>query len=235
MTPRFRWPRRNRNVITAPIPQDEEERLEALRKSGLLDTAPEEQFERITRIATKVFKVPISTLTLIDVEREWFKSCQGLDAQDGARAVSFCGHALLAEDALVVPDATKDARFADNPMVVGEPYIRFYAGVPVPDAFGKRLGVFCIKDRVPREFSAEDLRILKALAAWASHEVRIYRIQEELMEHEAVKRLIEDEIRSARDINRMVAGREVEMLKLKRRIKELEGRVVEKRGKLDAS
>src|SRR3989344_1027301 len=101
---------------TAPIPENEKERLFSLYKLGLLDTKPEERFDRITRTATKIFNVPISTLTLIDAEREWFKSCQGLTKREGKRAISFCGHALLSNKIFVIPDTTKDKRFADNPM-----------------------------------------------------------------------------------------------------------------------
>ena len=134
----------------APIPKNEEERLLSLYKLGLLDTKPEERFDRITLTATQIFNVPISTLTLIDSKREWFKSCQGLSVKEGDRAISFCGHALLTNDIFVVPDTKKDERFFDNPMVIGKPYIRFYAGAPIMNADGQRIGVFCIKDKKPR-------------------------------------------------------------------------------------
>src|SRR3989338_9011020 len=103
---------------SAPIPKNEKERLISLHKLGLLDTNPEERFDRITRTATKIFNVPISTLTLIDAKREWFKSCQGLGEREGDRAISFCGHALLANKIFVIPDTKKDRRFVDNPMVI---------------------------------------------------------------------------------------------------------------------
>src|SRR3989344_4233430 len=115
----------------APIPKNEKERLASLHNLGLLDSHPEERFDQITWLATQVFQVPISTLTLVDAKREWFKSCQGLSKREGDRAISFCGHALLAADILVVPDTKKDIRFVDNPMVVGKPHLRFYAGVPL--------------------------------------------------------------------------------------------------------
>src|SRR3989338_3571483 len=155
----------------APIPDNEQERLLSLHKLGLLDTNPEERFDRITRTATKIFHVPISTLTLVDERREWFKSCQGLPNREGSRAISFCGHALLANEIFVMPDTKKDIRFFDNPMVVGKPYIRFYAGVPIMNADGQRVGVFCIKDIEPRKFSKADGEILVGLAGWAELEV----------------------------------------------------------------
>jgi len=148
----------------APIPTNERERLSSLYALNVLDTPPEEKFDLLTRLATKIFHVPISTLTFIDVNREWFKSCQGLSKKEGDRAISFCGHALVEKEILVIPDTTKDDRFSDNPMVVGEPFIRFYAGVPIMSNDGQRIGVFCVKDTKPREFSKDDKEILKELA-----------------------------------------------------------------------
>src|SRR3989344_415749 len=155
----------------APIPKNELKRMLSLNSLGILDTPPEERFDQLTRVATKIFHVPISTLTLIDANREWFKSCQGLSKTEGDRAISFCGHALVENEILVIPDTAKDERFADNPMVTGEPYIRFYAGVPIISADNQRIGVFCIKDTKPREFSKEDQEILEGLAKWAQLEI----------------------------------------------------------------
>lgn len=155
----------------APIPKNELQRIASVYALDLLDTPPEERFDQLTRCATLIFRVPISTLTLIDANREWFKSCQGLQKTEGERAISFCGHALVEHQILVVPDTTKDKRFADNPMVTGDPYIRFYAGVPIISSDGQRIGVFCIKDTKPREFSKEDEEILEGLATWAQLEI----------------------------------------------------------------
>ena len=138
----------------------------------MLETAREERFDRITRIAVIVFNVPISTLTLVDEKREWFKSCQGLPNREGDRAISFCGHALSSVDILIVPDTKKDKRFYDNPLVTGKPYIRFYAGVPIMSAGGEPVGVFCIKDTKPRTFSRKDQEVLTGLAAWAGLELK---------------------------------------------------------------
>src|SRR3989338_3621458 len=157
----------------APIPKNESFRLTSLYALNILDTPPEERLDRLTKLATQVFHVPISTLPLIDAKREWFKSCQGLSKTEGDRAISFCGHALVENEMLVVPDTTKDERFIDNPMVTGEPYIRFYAGVPIMSSDGSRIGVFCIKDIKPREFSNEDREILKGLAKWAELEINL--------------------------------------------------------------
>ncbi|HTK60613.1 MAG TPA: GAF domain-containing protein [Candidatus Baltobacteraceae bacterium] len=210
---------------TAPIPKDEEQRLASLHALRILDTSPEERFERITRLALRVFKVPISTLTLVDKDREWFKSCQGLPVREGPRAISFCGHALVERDSLVVPDTLKDERFRDNPMVIGEPHIRFYAGVPVVGIDGYRLGVFCIKDRTPREFQEEDRALLKDLAAWASLELQITQLQETLLMNEEFRQVVEDELKESRDVNKLVVGREIKMVELKREIVGLQSRL----------
>lgn len=160
----------------APIPQDEEERLGALARLNILDTPPEERFDRITKIATILFNVPISTVTLVDSRREWFKSCQGLIAKEGERAISFCGHVVLNDEPLIIPDAKADPRFAGNPMVTGSPFIRFYAGIPLKSADGKRIGAFCIKDRIPHEFGLEKIELLKSLSNWAELELNFHEL-----------------------------------------------------------
>lgn len=156
---------------TAPLPANERARLRSLKKLNILDTPPEERFDRITKLATRIFNVPISTISLIDANREWFKSVRGLDQTEGERAVSFCAHALLTDEILLIPDAKKDARFFDNPMVIKKPFIRFYAGAPIMNADGHCIGVFCIKDTKPRTFSKDDKNILLGLAAWVEIEI----------------------------------------------------------------
>ena len=166
----------------APIPDNEKERLLSLYALKILDTPAEERFDLFTRIATKVFDVPISTLTLIDANREWFKSCQGLEKHEGARAISFCGHALVEDEILVIEDTKEDKRFANNPLVTGAPYIRFYAGVPIMSADTQRVGVFCIKDVKPRKFSKEDRQALKELATLVEHEVNMHNLSKALLD-----------------------------------------------------
>lgn len=164
----------------APIPKDEKERLGSLRKLKILDTPSEERFDRITKLALFLFKVPISTITLVDSNREWFKSCQGLPNKEGKRAISFCGHVILADDLFVIPDAKNDPRFAQNPMVIGKPYIRFYAAVALKSADGKRIGAFCIKDYKPRKLDLEKLELLKILASWAELELNLHELSHAL-------------------------------------------------------
>ncbi len=161
-------------MLKAPIPKNEKFRLKSLQKLKILDTAPEDRFDRITNLASRLFDVPIATLTLVDSNREWFKSVCGLNKRESDRAISFCGHAMLAEDIFIIPDATKDPRFADNPMVIGKPFIRFYAGVPIFSSDGHRMGTFCIKDRKPRVFSKKDQELLKALASWSQTELNYH-------------------------------------------------------------
>lgn len=166
--------------LKAPIPENERQRLESLYALGLLDTPTEKRFDRITRLALSLFNVPISTVTLIDSRREWFKSCQGLGKREGRRAISFCGHALVSEEILVIPDTKKDPKFAKNPMVLGKPYIRFYAGVPLRSADGQRVGVFCIKDIQPGKFDDKKQALLKSLASWAELELNVHELSSAL-------------------------------------------------------
>ncbi len=151
-------------MLMPPTPPDESQRIAALRSSGLLDSGPEERFDRVTRLARRLFNVPIALVSLIDTQRQWFKSKQGLEACETPREISFCGHAILGDDVLVVEDASADPRFADNPLVAGEPNIRFYAGHPLNAADGSKLGTLCIISRAPRSLTADERALLLSLA-----------------------------------------------------------------------
>ena len=153
------------------IPEDEPLRLDTLRSLTILDTPPEERFDRLTRMANRLFDVPIALVSLVDENRQWFKSCVGLDVSETPRSVSFCGHAILGDRIFIIEDATQDPRFADNPLVVGEPHVRFYAGCPLRDVEGHKLGTLCIIDREPRTLSGEDCDILEDLAAMVEREL----------------------------------------------------------------
>jgi len=157
------------------IPPTESQRLQTLRGLGILDTLPEERFDRITRLARRLFGVPIALISLVDAERQWFKSNQGLPATETGRDVSFCGHAVADDELLVVPDALADERFMDNPLVVGDPGIRFYAGCPVHAGEGFPIGTVCLIDRERRELSAEDILLLRDLAAMVEDELHMLR------------------------------------------------------------
>lgn len=159
-------------MTLAPIPENEEERLVAVHSLAILDTNPEARFDNLTKEAIEKIKVPISTIAIIDKEREWFKSSPGLVNKEGKRDISFCGHALLATDLFIVEDTLKDDRFKDNPMVVGEPHIRFYAGISIRDYKTKLpVGVFCVKDIIPRKLNLEEINILMDLASRAEEEL----------------------------------------------------------------
>lgn len=152
-------------------PEDEEGRLQSLEALGILDTGPEPRFDRLTRLASRLFDVPTALVSLVDRDRQWFKSRFGLDAEQTDRDVSFCGHAILEQKPLVVPDALEDERFADNPLVVGGPRFRFYAGRPLRAPNGHRIGTLCLLDRSPRSFSEADAEALDDLATIAEREL----------------------------------------------------------------
>ena len=152
-------------------PKDEEARLKTLRSLNILDTSPEERFDRLTRMAKRMFSVPIALVSLVDEDRQWFKSCLGLDVSETSRDISFCGHTILGDEVFIIPDTSKDERFADNPLVINDPKIRFYAGCPLRFTDGSKLGTLCIIDREPRTLSESDLEFLKDLALTAEREL----------------------------------------------------------------
>jgi diguanylate cyclase (GGDEF)-like protein/PAS domain S-box-containing protein len=149
----------------------EEERIKALHALRVLDTPQEDRFDRFTRIAAAAFDAPIVLVSLVDAKRQWFKSRTGLDACETPRSMSFCSHAVALDDLLVVPDTRLDERFADNPLVVGAPFIRFYAGQPVHSVDGQALGTLCIIDQQPRHFGDLEKRMLRDLAQMVQDEL----------------------------------------------------------------
>lgn len=146
-------------------PKDEEARLGALHDLDILDTPLDPTFERITRLTKKMLDVPMVAISLVDKDRQWFKSEQGLNCEETSRDISFCGHAILQDQVFIVPDATKDERFHDNPLVVNEPHVKFYAGYPIRTRGGKKIGSFCIMDTKPRELTEDDIEQLKDMEA----------------------------------------------------------------------
>lgn len=160
-------------MISSMVPDDEKLRLEKLRALKILDSAPEERLDRLTRMAKRMFGVDISVLSLIDDGRQWFKSkASEMDLPDETpREISFCGHAILGNEVFVVEDTHDDHRFKDNPLVTYNPKIRFYAGYPLKVNNGSALGTLCIMDTEPREFEPEDLQLLKDLGVMAEQEI----------------------------------------------------------------
>lgn len=161
-------------MLVPKQPDNEDDRLSALQRLDVLDTAPEERFDRITRLTRRLFDVPIALVSLVDENRQWFKSCIGLDASETSRDISFCGHAILENKPFVVPDASKDPRFSDNPLVTDAPHIRFYAGVPLHYQDCKNgtchLGTLCIIDQKPKHITQAELNDLIDLAHLAERE-----------------------------------------------------------------
>ncbi|MEQ6334708.1 sensor domain-containing diguanylate cyclase [Sphingobium sp. MK2] len=143
---------------------DEPARIAALQRYGILDTPPEGAFDKVTDLVRTLFDVPISAVSLVDAERQWFKSITGLDIAETARSMAFCDHTIRQDEPLVITDAQEDPRFCDNPLVTGEPHIRSYAGVPLRTPDGHNLGSLCAIDIRPRTFSTEQMDVLKGLA-----------------------------------------------------------------------
>lgn len=173
---------------TPVIPDNEQQRLQALHRSGLLDTPAEERFDRLTRVARQLFDVPIALVSLVDAERQWFKSRQGLEPCETQRDISFCGHAILCPDILEIGDATEDARFSDNPLVTGAPHIRFYAGAPLI-VDGQGIGTLCIIDTRPRRLAAGQRNALRDLADAVVSEITLINQYQQNLELTASRKL----------------------------------------------
>lgn len=152
-------------------PDNEAARLKNLRSLKLLDTAPEERFDRLTRLARRLFDVPIALVSLVDANRQWFKSNVGMDASETSREISFCGHAILQDQIMEICDAEQDERFRDNPLVTAKPGIRFYAGYPLGMDDGSMLGTLCLLDTRPRKLNDEERELLRDLARMAEQEM----------------------------------------------------------------
>ncbi|MGK0188945.1 MAG: signal transduction histidine kinase [Verrucomicrobiales bacterium] len=150
--------------MTFPLPANEAERLQTLHRYQILDTEAEEAFDELTRLAAIICDSPISVTSLVDEKRQWFKSKFGIDADETPREWAFCTHAIMNPKPMVVPDATRDSRFAENPLVVGDPHIRFYAGAPLKSLNGTNLGTLCVIDKAPRELTDEQRTALELLS-----------------------------------------------------------------------
>lgn len=154
------------------IPKNEAERLHALRALQILDSSHEERFDRVTRLAKRLFGVPISLVSLIDEDRQWFKSAQGLEIAETSREVSFCGHAINQDGLFIIPNVLDDERFHDNPLVTDGPNIRFYAGYVLKIRQGINIGTLCLLDSKPREMDEEDRQLLQDLGEMIEQEIK---------------------------------------------------------------
>ena len=199
---------------SAPVmPEDEAARLEALHRYRILDTEPERSFDDLTLLASHICGTPMALISLVDADRQWFKSRIGIPISETARAVSFCGHAINHRDLFIVPDARHDERFRDNQLVTGAPEIRFYAGAPLVTPDGHALGTLCVLDRVARTLSRDQLEALTALCHQTEaqlelrrHVLELEQALEERDRAQAEQAKLIDELRSAHaDVRRLSA------------------------------
>ena len=161
--------------MTATMPSTEAARLAALNRYAILDTEPEQSFDDLVVLASFVCRTPIATLSLVDDHRQWFKSKVGVEIRETPRDISFCAHAIQQEELFIVPDALADPRFKDNPLVLGDPHIRFYAGAPLIDEDGYALGTLCVMDRQPRELDDTQREALFSLRRLALSQIELRR------------------------------------------------------------
>ncbi len=183
--------------MKAELPGNEKERLEALRQTGLLDTRPEDEFDSLARIASVICDTPMASITLVDERRQWFKANIGSEATETPRDVAFCSHTILQEDLFIVEDATLDPRFSDNPLVTGEPKIRFYAGAPLTTADGFHLGTLCVIDRLPRRLTQVQCEALTLLARQVNKQINLRRQQKALQSAIDRSSLVEQSLRAS--------------------------------------
>src|SRR6266478_2446832 len=168
-------------TMKTPSPKNEKKRLEVLWQYEVLDTVPEQVFDDLTELAASICGAPIALITLVDENRQWFKSRVGITVNETSRDVSFCGHAIMQQELFIVPDATKDDRFAQNPLVTSDPKIRFYAGAPLITPDGHALGTLCVIDKVPRTLRPDQKRALQILSRHVISQLELRRRSRELL------------------------------------------------------
>lgn len=182
----------------AALPRNEVKRLKVLWQYDVLDTVPEEVFDDLTDLAAHICEAPVAMISLVAEDRQWFKAKVGISLTETARDISFCAHAILNDDLLVIPDATKDPRFRDNPLVTGPERIRFYAGAPLVTPDGHALGTLCVLDKKPRKLRAEQQNALRVLARHVVSQLELRRHARELAEAREDGRQLKSELARAR-------------------------------------
>jgi GAF domain-containing protein len=186
------------NIMTAPIPQNEKKRLKVLWQYEVLDTVPEEVFDDLTDLAAKICEAPIALISLVDEDRQWFKAKIGTTVSETARDFSFCAYAITHSDIFIISDATRDPRFAFNPLVTSEPKIRFYAGAPLITPDGHALGTLCVIDKVPRQLRPEQKQALRILAHHVVSQLELRRRSRELGDVRTESARLKDELQKVR-------------------------------------
>lgn len=181
----------------APIPKNDPQRIKVLWQYEILDTVPEEVFDDLTELAARICEAPIALITLVDENRQWFKSKVGVSINETSRDISFCGHAIEQSDLFIVPDATLDKRFAENPLVKSDPKIRFYAGAPLITPDGHALGTLCVIDKVPRELRPDQKQALRVLARHVMTQLELRRHSRELARAHKAHEQVETELKKA--------------------------------------
>ena len=165
---------------TPPRPANEQDRLDALAEYRILDTHPEQVYDDITHLASHICGVPMALISLVDENRQWLKSTVGVDISETSRDISFCGHCIMEEKPMVVPDTHQDNRFKDNPLVTGDPNLRFYAGVPLLTPDGHALGTLCVLDRTPKQLTKAQYQALETLARQVMAVMELRRVSSHL-------------------------------------------------------
>jgi formate hydrogenlyase transcriptional activator len=208
--------------VRAPVPANEQERLQALRGSGILDTAPERSYDQLTELAASICGTPIAILSLIDSDRQWLKSKVGLSITETSRDIAFCAHAILEQGLLVVSDATADQRFADNPLVTSDPHIRFYAGAPLITPEGQAVGTLCVLDHVPRQLSDQQREALRVLSSQAVAQIELHKTKAELRTAESSTNSVMEALRASEEFKGRLLACSRDCIK----VLDLEGRLV---------
>ena len=191
-----------------PVPDNETERLSALRRYGILDTPPEREFDDLVALAAEICGTPMALMSLVDADRQWFKAKVGVAVNETPRDVSLCAHAILQRGVLVVPDTLADERFARNPLVTGEPHIRFYAGAPLTTPDGQRLGTLCVIDHVPRQLNGHQTEALQALSRQVVSQLELRRSRAETASISQEARRTDELLRAIIEGTATVTGRE---------------------------
>ena len=183
--------------MTTPVPKNEAKRIEVLWQYDILDTVPEEVFDDLADLAAKICGAPIALITLVDEDRQWFKARIGTTINETGRDISFCAHAILQKDLLIIPDATLDERFKHNPLVTASPKIRFYAGAPLVTPGGHALGTLCVVDKVPRELTEDQKSALRILARHVMTQLELRRHALELAQARSDKEKVQADLARA--------------------------------------